>query len=83
MLLLYRSDKEVIKIEIKQKVETACKIAGITVTELGSRMGMSQQNISKRLKVGKFTQEELQEMAQIMGAKYHSYFEFPDGNKAE
>lgn len=46
-------------------------------------MGMSQQNISKRLKVGKFTQEELQEMAQVMGAKYHSYFEFPDGNKAE
>ena len=83
MILLYRSDKEVIKIEIKQKVETACKIAGITVTELGARMGMSQQNISKRLKVGKFTQEELQEMATIMGCEYHSVFIFPDGNRAE
>lgn len=72
-----------IHIEIKQKVETACKIAGITVTELGAKMGMSQQNISKRLKVGKFTQSELEQMAAIMGCKYHSNFEFPDGNKVE
>lgn len=72
-----------IYIEIKQKVETACKIAGITVTELGAKMGMSQQNISKRLKVGKFTQSELEQMAEIMGCKYNSNFEFPDGNKVE
>lgn len=71
------------EIEIKQKVEVACKIAGITVTELGAKMGMSQQNISKRLKVGKFTQSELEKMADIMGCKYHSNFEFPDGNKVE
>lgn len=58
-------------------------MAGITVTELGKRMGMSQQNISSRLKVGKFTQEELEKMAFIMGCEYHSYFEFPNGSKAE
>lgn len=69
--------------EIKQKVETACKIAGITVTELGARMGMSQQSISNRLKTGKFTQAELNQMAAIMGCEYHSFFIFPDGNKAE
>ena len=70
-------------INTKQKIETACKIAGITVTELGAKMGMSQQSISYRLKTGKFRQDELEKMADIMGAKYHSYFEFPDGNKAE
>lgn len=69
--------------EIKQKVETACKIAGITVTELGARMGMSQQSISNRLKTGKFTQSELEQMAAIMGCEYHSVFVFPDGNRAE
>lgn len=69
--------------EIKQKVETACKIAGITVTELGARMGMSQQSISYRLKTGKFRQDELEKMAEIMGCEYHSVFIFPDGNKAE
>lgn len=79
--LIYR--KDVRKIDTKQKIETACKIAGITVTELGARMGMSQQSISYRLKTGKFKQSELEQMASIMGAKYRSIFEFPDGNKVE
>lgn len=78
-----RGIKGAIKIEIKQKVETACKIAGITVTELGARMGMSQASISKRLTTGKFTQAELEKMASIMGCEYHSIFIFPDGNRAE
>ena len=69
--------------EIKQKVEAACKIAGITVTELGARMGMSQQSISYRLKTGKFRQAELEKMAEIMGCEYHSVFTFPDGNRVE
>ena len=70
-------------INTKQKIETACKVAGITVTELGAKMGMSQQSISYRLKTGKFRQDELEKMAQIMGCEYHSSFEFPDGMRIE
>lgn len=44
-------------------------------------MGMSQQNFSKRLKVGKFTQEELQEMGKCLGCEYISMFQFPDGKR--
>ena len=58
-------------------------MAGITVTELGRQMGMSQQSISYRLKTGKFRQDELEKMADIMGCEYHSYFQFPNGSKAE
>ena len=72
-----------IQIDTKQKIETACKIAGITVTELGARMGMSQASISKRLTTGKFTQAEYEKMAQIMGCEYNSIFIFPDGNKVD
>lgn len=75
--------QEAIKITIKQKIESACAMAGITVTELGRRVGMSQANISKRLKVGKFTQEELEAMGKALGAQYKSGFYFPDGNKVE
>ena len=46
-------------------------------------MGMSQTSISKRVKTGKFTQEELEIMASILGAEWKSGFYFPDGNKAE
>lgn len=58
-------------------------MAGITVTELGKQMGMSQASISKRLTTGKFTQSELEKMASIMGCEYHSYFIFSNGSKAE
>lgn len=68
---------------IKQKVEVACSLAGISVTELGRRVGMSQANISKRLKVGKFSQEELEAMGKAIGAEWRSGFYFPDGNKVE
>lgn len=71
------------EINIQQRIKAACDIAGMSLTELGNKMGMSQQTFSSRLKVGKFKQEELEKMAELMGCKYHSYFEFPDGNKVE
>lgn len=64
---------------IKDQISACCDVAGMTVTELGAKMGMSQQSISKRLKTGKFTKSELEQMAEILGAEYHSIFIFPDG----
>ena len=64
---------------IQQQIKAACDVAGITVTELGKQMGMSQQSISNRVKTGKYTKEEYQRMAQIMGAKFTFQFELPDG----
>lgn len=68
-------------ITIQQRVKAACDIAGMSLTELGAKMGMSQQNFSKRLKVGKFTQEELEEMGKYLGCEYISIFQFPDGKR--
>ena len=74
-------NREAAEITIQQRVKAACDIAGISVTELGKRMGMSQSSISKRLNTGKFTQEEYEKMAEILGCKYISIFEFPDGQR--
>lgn len=68
---------------LKQKVRLACDKSGITMTEIGEKMGTSQQNFSKRVVKGKFTQEEMQQIAEILGAKWYSGFEFPDGTKIE
>ena len=70
-----------IDITLQQRVKASCDLAGIRITELAKRLGTSQQNLSKRLKVGKFTQDELNEIAKALGAKYISVFEFPDGTK--
>lgn len=75
--------KEEMKITLQQKIKVACDTAGMSLTELGAKMGMSQASISKRVKTGKFTQEELEKMASIMGCEYHSIFIFPDGNKVD
>ena len=56
-------------------------MAGISATELGKRMGMSQQTFSSRLKVGKFSKEEYNKMAELLGAKFIFRFEFPDGTR--
>ena len=69
------------EITLQQKIKIACIEADISLTELGSKMGMSQASISKRVKTGKFTQEELETMAEIMGCKYESFFVFPNGNR--
>lgn len=66
---------------LKEQVQTACKLSGISLTRLGKGMGMSQQSISKRLSNGKLTKEEMYKIAEILGCEYHSYFEFPNGNK--
>ena len=68
-------------ITLQKKVKASCERAGMSLTELAEKLGMSQQNFSKRLKVGKFTQEELEEIANALGAKYISVFEFPNGTR--
>ena len=68
-------------ITLQQRVKASCELAGINLSELAGKLGMSQQNFSKRLKVGKFTQEELEKIAEALGAKYITAFEFPNGTR--
>ena len=68
-------------ITLQQRVKASCELADMSITELAEKMGTSQQNFSKRLKVGKFTQEELEKIAGCLGCKYISAFEFPNGTR--
>lgn len=76
--------KEVVTIlTIQQKIEMACTVTGISKTELGRRIGLSQSAFSQRLKTGKFSDEDFENMAKALGAKYFSGFVFPDGTRIE
>lgn len=56
--------------------------ANMTKTELADRLGFaSPQAFQKRYTTGKFTQEELQKIASILGCDYISHFKFPDGKE--
>ena len=77
-----KSEQEAVKITIQQKIDMACAHAGISKAELSRRLGYKKpQSFQTRYDTGKFTQEELQDIAQATGGKYISVFQYPDGTE--
>lgn len=67
---------------MQEKIEGALAHANMSKTEMGKKaFNVTQQTICTRISRGKFTKEELEQIAHIMGAEYVCYFEFPDGKK--
>ena len=66
--------------DIGTKIKLACTLAGVSVAELARRISTSPQNLNQRLKVGRFSAEELERIAQALGAEYRAEFVFPDGS---
>lgn len=69
--------------EIGKLIKCCLSYKEMSMAELADKLGVTQQNVSQRLKVGKFTTNELNKIAEKMGAEYHAYFLFPDGTKIE
>ena len=67
--------------DIPTKIKLATTYAKITEAELARRIDTSSQNIGKRLKVGKFTSEEIDKIAAALGAEFVCSFRFPDGTE--
>lgn len=68
---------------IQRKIEIACSIVGISQGELAKKLGKTPSAWNQRLKTGKFSDEDFQNIAEALGCTYKSGFYFPDGNKAE
>lgn len=75
--------KEEPEITIQQKIMVALNIAGMTQAELAEKLGTSPQALNKRLKTGKFSDEDFNSIAKALGCEYRSGFYFKDGNKVE
>ncbi len=69
------------EITIQEQIKTACIHAGMSLTELAESFGISQSGFSQRMKTGKFTRQEMEKIALIMGCEYISEFRFSDGYK--
>ena len=71
-----------ISITLQQKIDMACSHAGISKAELSRRLDYKRpQSFQTRYETGKFSQEELQEIAKATGGEYISLFIYPDGTK--
>lgn len=59
----------------------ACQAAGISRAELTRRLGTSESAFAQKLQRGKFKQEDLVKIADILGCQYVSGFVFSNGLK--
>lgn len=66
---------------LSQKVNMALAYKGMSQAALARAVDMSPANFNKRLRTGKFSQEELEKIAAALGGEYIFGFAFPDGTK--
>lgn len=66
---------------ISQKIKMALAYKGMSEAELARSIGTSPQAFNQRMKTGKFSSDEMNKIAQALGAEYYFGFQFPDGTK--
>ncbi len=69
------------ELSISKKIKLACTAADVSISELARRIGTTPQNLNQRLKVDKFTSEEIEKIAAALGCVFTVEFIFPDGTR--
>ena len=66
---------------IERKIGAAIEYGQKTQTEVAEAIGTSRSNFNQRMKRGSFKVEELEKIAEALGAKFSYSFDFEDGTK--
>lgn len=64
---------------IEQKINMALSYKGISQAELARKINTTPSNLNQKVKRNTLTKEELEKIADILGAVWRAEFEFPDG----
>lgn len=65
--------------DMRKKIDLACAYAGKSQAYIARALGVTPQTFNKRLQTCKFSVEELQKIAEALGATYNYSFDFTDG----
>lgn len=66
---------------MEQRIKIAATYKGMSQAKLATAIGMTPSNFNQKLKRGTFNEEEIQHIAEALGASYEVAFVFPDGMK--
>ena len=66
---------------VEQKINMALAYKGLSQAALARAIGMTPSNFNQKIKRDTFSTEELEKIAEALGAVYTFNFEFPDGTK--
>lgn len=69
------------KMKISEQIKVLCVRNNISVAELARRVGKSPQNFNSKLKRESFTIKELEQIADVVEAKFERNFILTNGEK--
>lgn len=64
-----------------EQIRVLCVRTGISLSELARRIDQTPQNFNAKLKRNTLTQEEIQQIAQVLNARFEQYFLLENGEK--
>ena len=64
---------------IEQQIFFAVAYRATNISAIARAMGMTPQNLHRKISRNTLKKEELSEIGKILGGKYVSYFSFPGG----
>ena len=66
---------------IPELIRQLCTKNNMSLSELSRRIGQSRQNLYKKMQRNTLTNEELQQIADVLGVKFEQSFILPDGEQ--
>lgn len=66
-----------------EQIKVLCVRTGVSLSELARRIHQTPQNFSAKLKRNTVTQEELNQIAEVLNAKYEHYFTLNNGEQVK
>ena len=69
------------KMQIDEQIKMLCVKSNISLAEMARRLNKTPQAFNQKIKRGKFTLEELSDIALISGCDLKCSFVYPNGEK--
>jgi transcriptional regulator with XRE-family HTH domain len=63
-----------------EKIRILLRRKKITISDLADMIGTSRQNLTNKLNRDNFSEQELIEIATVLGCKFEGFFIFDDGD---
>lgn len=66
-----------------EQVRVLCVRTGVSLSELARRINQTPQNFNAKLKRNTITQNELNQIARVLGATYEQFFVLANGEQVK
>lgn len=66
-----------------EQIRVLCVRSGVSLSELARRINQTPQNFSVKLKRNTVTQDELNQIANVLNVKYEQYFVLANGDQVK